>query len=129
MAAAKKLKEKGIKGKPLLDFDRAPVHIAHKTREEIDRTWGEGNWQLAPAVTADPDFNKNDVFVCPNMKRNVYAKSATTEDELRSAIKEDWSSLDDKTCVRGVERLKRNLKHVRNLEGGNFYDESWDFGD
>jgi hypothetical protein len=63
------------------------------------------------------------------MKCNVYAKGATTKDELRSAIKEVWSSLDDETCARGVERLKRNLVHVRDLEGGNFYDESWDFED
>ena len=31
-AAAKKLKEKGIKGKPFLDLDRAPVHNALVTR-------------------------------------------------------------------------------------------------
>ena len=42
-AAAKKLKEKGIKGKPFLDLDRAPVHNALVTRAELDRTWGEGN--------------------------------------------------------------------------------------
>ena len=126
-AAAKKLKEKGIKGKPFLDLDRAPVHNALVTRAELDRTWGEGNWRLQSP--SSPDFNENDVFVYPNMKRNVYAKGATTKDELRSAIKEVWSSLDDETCARGVERLKRNLMHVRDLEGGNFYDESWDFED
>ena len=58
------------------------------------------------------------------MQRNVDKHGARTKEEIRAAVKEVWSEITEETALAMDGRLQRNEKKVKELNGGNYYDES-----
>jgi hypothetical protein len=57
------------------------------------------------------------------MERNIQKHGATTQDEMRVAVKRVWDELTPETIAAMENHLLRNEAEVIKRHGGNFKDE------
>ena len=80
--------------------------------------------EVEVAAGKAPDMSHLDAGVCPFIERAVEAEGAETPDEIRAAAKKAWKQVSTpEMCQKIAKRVRKNMKEVIRLKGGNFYDE------
>ena len=100
-------------------LDRAPAHRAEETNKLLHRLFDGVYLQSGNS----PDMNMCDAGLFPWMERVVEERAASTDDEIRKAVRDCWDLLTPEMLKRVGERVRRNAREVRQLRGGNEYDE------
>ena len=70
-----------------------------------------------------PDMSPVDAAVNPHLERSVEDAAATSKAQIRKAVAKAWAKVTPEICKRAVIRVRRNMKQVIKLKGGNFYQE------
>ena len=67
-----------------------------------------------------------DAGVFPWMERECEDRGCVTKADIEAAVKAVWASLTAETLGRVADRVRRNMRNIVKMKGGNFYDEGSD---
>ena len=77
---------------------------------------------MQPQPTA-PDISPLDSAICPFTERVVEVEGALTAEDIHKAVRKAWKKVTPEICKKACLRVRRNMKEVIRLNGGNFYIE------
>lgn len=100
-------------------MDRASIHTS-KAAMAATKKFFKG---LILQPGKSPDMNMLDSGVFPLMERKVDSLGATDADEIQDAVAEVWDGISSESLQGVATRVRRNMKTVMELKGGNFYHE------
>ena len=101
-----------------VEFDKAGAHQALVADGDIEKIFG-GKGILAAGKA--PDMSPLDAGACPFMEGAVEADGAETAQEIRKSVDKAWKKVDRSMCEKIMKRVRRNMRSVIALKGGNFY--------
>jgi hypothetical protein len=101
-------------------IDNAKAHTAEEVRAEFAKYFDFAVFQSP----SSPEMNMLDAGVFPNMQAKVDQMNATTTAEIRAAVHAVWEDAVTPEHLRNVaNRVRRNMKQVEGLQGGNWCKE------
>lgn len=99
--------------------DRAPSHTG--AVEEMQQIFDEVVMQAARS----PDTNCCDAAIFPYMDRLQQQECGSGQlDEIRRSTRAAWDKLTESSLLRIANRVRRNMKKIIAMKGGNWYTES-----
>ena len=99
-------------------LDNAPVHKAC-AGFLADNLFDEVVFQ----PPSSPDTNHCDAGVFVNMAQKVHKRRPKNLSEIRAAVAEAWEEIDSRHLRKVSDRVRANMKTIKDLKGGNFYTE------
>ena len=101
-------------------IDNAKAHTAAAARAAFAKHFDDVVFQSP----SSPEMNLLDAGVFPNMQAKVDEKNATTTAEIRAAVNAVWEEDITPEHLHNVaNRVRRNMKQVESLKGGNWCKE------